>query len=52
MFINGIAIDMSRGFDVLRGKRVLRHFDTYEAAWAYANESGGRYVRYWELKES
>lgn len=52
MSINGITVDISRGFDVMHGKRVMRHFDTYEAAVAYAAKAGGRYVRYWELKES
>ena len=50
MVINGITVDVSRGFDVMRGKRVLRHFDSYDEACAYAAEKWGRYVRYWGVK--
>ena len=48
--IDGFAIDESKGFDVMRGTRVLKHFDSYEAACAYAAEKFGRYVRYFRLK--
>jgi hypothetical protein len=51
MVINGLKVDVSRGFDVMRGKRVMRHFDSYAEACAYASEAWGRYVRYWEAKE-
>ena len=50
MSINGIAVDLSRGFDVMFGSRVLRRFDTYEEAQAYAAQGRRRYVRYWGLK--
>ena len=50
MVINGITVDVSRGFDVMRGKRVLHHFDSYDEACAYAAEKWGRYVRYWGVK--
>ena len=45
-----INADVERGFDVMRGKRVLKHFDSYEEACAYAREKGGRYVRYWKVR--
>ena len=50
-----IAIDISRGTDVFRGSRLLRHFegaDALQAARAYAAEGRGRYVRYWGLQPS
>ena len=50
MSIHGITVDLSRGFDVLRGSKLLRHFDTYAEAKAYAALSHGRYVRYWGVK--
>ena len=50
MSIHGIAVDLSRGFDVMRGSRVLRRFATYAEAQAYAAQARGRYVRYWGLK--
>lgn len=45
-----IWVDYTCGFDVMRGNKVLRNFPTYEEAWAYASERGGRYVRYWVVK--
>lgn len=50
MTINGITVDLSRGFDVMRGTRVMRHFDSYAEAKAYAAQSGGRYLRYWAAR--
>lgn len=50
MTINGIIVDVQRGFDVYRGKELLEHFSTYEEANAYAAKARNRYVRYWELK--
>ena len=49
--INGIATDASRGYDVMRGSKVLRHCDTYAEARAFADAAPGRYVRYWGVKE-
>ena len=43
-------IDMTRGVDVLRGNKVLKHFDNYADARAYAREGRGRYLRYWGIK--
>lgn len=48
-----VAVDLSRGVDVFRGSKLLRHFEgagALEAAKAFAAEGHGRYVRYWGLK--
>ena len=50
MSIYGITVDESRGFDVMRGAKILRHFASYAEATAYAAEGAGRYVRYWGVK--
>ena len=47
MSINGVKVDLSRGFDVMRGATVLRHFDSYGAAKAFMLEKWGRSLRYW-----
>lgn len=52
MAIYGIRVDLEKGFDVLRGRKVLRHFDSYDEAVAYARERGGRYIRYFAEKEA
>lgn len=44
------STDITRGFDVMRGKRVLKTFATYAEACAYAAAGRGRYVRYWGIK--
>ena len=43
-------IDLSRGFDVLRGSKLLAHFASYDEARAYADAAPGRYIRYWGIK--
>ena len=50
MSIYGISVDVSRGFDVLRGSKVLAHFDTYAEARAFADAAQGRWLRYWAAK--
>ena len=52
MSIYGITVDESRGFDVMRGDKVLAHYERYEDARAYADAHRGCCVRYWEKKES
>ena len=42
--------DLSRGFDVFRGSRLIGHYATYEEAWAVASAGPGRWVRYWGNK--
>lgn len=51
IIINGLSVDASRGFDVFRGSKLLKHFDTYAEARAHADAAPGRYVRYWGVKE-
>ena len=41
-----ITADATRGFDVMRGKTVVAHFDSYEPAWNYARLNGLT-LRYW-----
>lgn len=41
-----LDVDVARGYDVMRGKKVIEHFDNYEKAWAYAQEKHLT-VRYW-----
>ena len=48
---NSVKIDEARGYDVMRGKRVLKHFTEKSEAEAYASLQWGRYVRYWGIKE-
>jgi len=50
MSIYGIIVDVSKGFDVLRGNKLLRHFGSYAEAHAYAATKRGAWVRYWEKK--
>jgi len=50
MSIYGISVDVSRGFDVLSGSKLLAHFGTYAEARAYAALAAGRWVRYWGVK--
>lgn len=40
--------DTERGFDVMRGAKVIAHFDTLDEARADARRRGAAYyVRYW-----
>jgi len=48
-----ITIDFSRGIDVMRGPKLVEHFEgagAYEAAKRCAAEGRGRYLRYWAVK--
>lgn len=47
MFGATIIPDLSRGFDVFKGQKLLAHFDTKAEAEAYAAKACGRYIRYW-----
>ena len=45
-----ITVNISRGADVMRGSRVVAHFDGDNAvaqAWAYITGRRTLYVRYW-----
>lgn len=48
---NTIKMDTTRGFDVMRGKTAVHHYDTYEEARAYTAAHKGTYIRYWAVKE-
>ena len=52
MTIYGITVDTSKGFDVMRGSKVLKHFERYEDACTYAAAGRNRCVRYWGVKGS
>ena len=47
MTINGLKVDVSKGFDVLNNKKILRHFESYEEAREYAGKSRCRCIRYY-----
>lgn len=44
-----LTIDTTKGFDVMRGKKLVEHFDNYDRAWEYAREHH-LIVRYWALQ--
>ena len=44
-------VDTSKGFDVIRGKKVVAHYATYEAAKADAAQRRGAYIQYSLEKE-
>lgn len=49
-----VRFDVTRGVDVLRGSKLVEHFDgplAYERAQLCAKEGAGRYLRFWGLKE-
>ena len=48
---NNIKVDEARGYDVMRGKKVLKHFSSKSEAEAYASLKWGRYIRYFGIKE-
>ena len=50
MSIYGIAVDVTRGFEVYRGSKLLATFASYAEARAYADKAGGRWIRYWGVK--
>lgn len=51
MSIYGISVDVSRGFDVLRGSKLLASFATYAEARAYADTHAGCWLRYYAEKK-
>lgn len=46
------AVDLSKGFDIMRGKTVLDHAESYEVALRKREQHKGSYVRYYIEKES
>ena len=51
MTIYGITVDISRGFTVLKGKKALAHFASYDEARAYADAERGRWIQYYEARK-
>lgn len=47
--MTAMTIDVTKGFDVMRGKKVVEHFDSYAAAWEYAVKQHLT-VRYWAVQ--
>jgi hypothetical protein len=41
------TLDTTRGFDIMRGKTVLDHAPSYEAARRLCAQYKGAYIRYW-----
>ena len=50
MTIYGIQVNVSRGFDVMQGKKVLQHFEDYAQARALADSKRGLMIRYYTEK--
>ena len=49
------TFDITRGVDVLRGSKLVEHFDgplAHERAKLCAVEGRGRYLRYWGIKST
>lgn len=46
----GLIADLTRGFDVFKGSKLLASFATYTEANAYAAQAPGRWIRYWAIK--
>ena len=42
-----ITIDTARGFDVMRGKTVVKNFTTKKEAKNFIGDRLGYYIRYW-----
>ena len=47
--MKAITIDLTKGFDAMKGSKVVRHFDSYEEGWSYAKEHHCT-LRYWALQ--
>ena len=50
MFLYNVEVDVSRGFDVMQGKKVLKHFDNYAEARALADSKKSLVIRYYAKK--
>ena len=42
-----ITVDTAKGFDVMRGKTVVKNFTTKEEAKNFIGDRLGYYIRYW-----
>lgn len=50
MFLYNVEVDVSRGFDVMQGKKVLKHFEDYAQARALADSKKSLVIRYYAKK--
>ena len=50
MAIYGVQVDVSRGFDVMQGKKILKHFEDYAQARALADSKKSLVIRYYANK--
>lgn len=46
-----ILENIAKGYDVMRGQTVIKHFNTKEGAEKFINGRHGYYVRYWILSD-
>jgi hypothetical protein len=47
--MKAMMIDLKKGFDAMKGSKVVRHFDSYAEGWSYAQEHHLT-LRYWALQ--
>ena len=50
MFLYNVEVNVSKGFDVIQGKKVLQHFEDYAQARALADSKRGLVIRYYAEK--
>lgn len=50
MSIYGINVDVTRGFEVYKGSKLLESFAIYAEARRFAAQKPGRWIRYWGVK--
>ena len=50
MFLYNVEVNVSKGFDVIQGKKVLQHFEDYAQARALADSKKNLVVRYYAKK--
>ena len=46
-----ILENTARGYDVMRGQTVVKHFDTKKDAKKFIDGRHGYYIRYWMFSE-
>lgn len=46
-----ITVNTAKGFDVMRGQKIIKHFDTKEDAQKSIDGKHGYYIRYWIEQE-
>ena len=50
MTVRNRKVDTTRGFDILRGSKVVKHYDSYAEARAHIAAKGGT-IRYWVVTD-